>query len=260
MVLEMGVPIFCEKPVAMTLDECESLVGAAECAGVPLQVGFQRRFDAGYADAKQRITAEAIGELYSMRLISHDHTPPPQSYMPTSGGLFRDLGVHDFDIARWLTGEEVSEVHTVATNRSAYGYIGEHGDVDVAVVALKMSGGLPVVVSLAWHNGAGHDVRAEITGSKDTLAVGYDSRVALHRVGFRPSRGVDEPQERPYVDYVDRFEAALATQTMSFIDMVAGESVNPCPGIDGVEALRIAVAAERSLIEHRPVGMTELSG
>jgi myo-inositol 2-dehydrogenase/D-chiro-inositol 1-dehydrogenase len=258
MALKLEVPIFCEKPIATTVDESRALVDAAERGDVTLQVGFQRRFDAGYVAARQRITEGTVGQLYSIRLISHDHSPPPPSYMPTSGGLFRDLGVHDFDLARWLSGEEVAEVFTVSATRSAYSYLADHGDVDVAVVVLTMTSGLPVVVSLAWHNGAGHDVRSEITGAHDTLAVGYDTRAALTTVGAPAHHDSGPPRLPRYEDFVDRFTDALTTQTTTFVDLVSGESPNPCPGRNGVEALRIAIAAERSRAEHRPVNMAEI--
>jgi myo-inositol 2-dehydrogenase/D-chiro-inositol 1-dehydrogenase len=178
--------------------------------------------------------------------------------MPTSGGLFRDLGVHDFDLARWLTGEEVAEVYTVSATRSAHSYLAEHGDVDVAVVALTMSSGLPVLISLAWHNGAGHDVRAEITGAQDTLAIGYDHRAALTPVGIPGRDNIGALKEQRYEDFVDRFGDALRAQTTSFVDLVSGELANACPGGEGIEALRIATAAERSRAEHRPVTLAEI--
>jgi myo-inositol 2-dehydrogenase/D-chiro-inositol 1-dehydrogenase len=253
--IDLNVPIFCEKPLAATLEESDALVRAAERAGTPIQVGFQRRLDSGYQRAHKLITSEALGKLYSIRLMSHDHKPPPESYMPTSGGLFRDLGVHDFDLARWLSGEEVVSVSTTAANRSEYTYFADYGDPDVAVVTLTMTSGLPVVVSLAWHNGGGHDVRAEITGAKDTLAVGYDARAALTYAEQRDPITVTSPR---YDDYVDRFSEALGIQTKSFIDFVSGDGPNPCPGKDGVQAVRIAVAAERSLAEGRPILVASL--
>jgi myo-inositol 2-dehydrogenase / D-chiro-inositol 1-dehydrogenase len=246
--IELGLPVLCEKPLAATLTASQAAVSAADRAGVTLQVGFQRRFDAGFAAAFRRVRTGQIGNLYSLRLTSHDHQPPPERYLPGRGSVFRDLHVHDFDLARWLTGDEVEEVTAIGASRSSYKHLASHGDPDVTGILLRMRSGIPVQVSGAQHDPVGHDVRAELFGSQDSLAVGFDPRIALTRL---PGESGDEPTPSRYTSFLDRFEQAFREETEAFLDVAAGQRANPCPGAEAVESLRIAIAAEQSYREHR---------
>ena len=252
--LAAGVPIFSEKPLATDLEECREVVRDAEAASVEVQVGFQRRFDKEYVDAKNLLDSGQLGRLYGLRLISHDHQPPTERFVTTSGGLFRDLGVHDYDLARWLTGEEVCEVFVVGAARSEWDYFERHDDVDTAVTLLKMESGLPVVISSARHSPDGHDVRAELYGSRHNVVVGYGSYAPLRSPGeIAAGKKVDA-----FPNFLARFEGAFEQQSEAFVDWVAGETPNPCPAKHGVEALRVAVAAELSWKQNRPVVVSEI--
>jgi predicted dehydrogenase len=126
----IGLPLFCEKPIATTLDDAVSVVQATQRAGVPLQVGFQRRFDPGFHELRASITSRDLGALYSITLTSHDATPPSKAFAAESGGMFLDLRVHDFDLVRWLTGDEVAEAFTGPARRGPADYLDALGDVD----------------------------------------------------------------------------------------------------------------------------------
>lgn len=249
-----GIPVLCEKPLATNLDDCRAIVEEGQAAGVEIQVGFQRRFDEEYAGAKALIDDGRLGQLYSVRLTSHDHEPPPELFVSTSGGLFRDLGVHDYDLARWLTGEEVAEVFVVGANRTKWNYFASHEDVDTAVTVLRMQSGLPVTVSSSRHSPDGQDVRAEIFGSNHSVTVGFGKRAPL-----RNSRAVAVGAAiEPYANFLERFQDAFDRQTTAFVDWLAGSASNPCPAIDGLESLRIATAADRSRREGRPIPIEEV--
>jgi myo-inositol 2-dehydrogenase/D-chiro-inositol 1-dehydrogenase len=254
--LERGLPTLCEKPVATTLEESRELVERAERAGTPLQIAFQRRFDAGFAAARERIASGALGTIYSIRLASHDRDPPPEHFVPTSGGIFRDLHVHDFDLARWLADEEVESVFALGVNRSRFDYFERNGDVDTTAIVLRMESGLPVLVSGGRHDPLGHEVRAEVFGSDDTIAVGLDRRTPLRSV----EAGMPGPPANPYAGFIDRFTQAFLDETAAFVDVVQGRRENPCPGSAAVEATRVALACERSHAEHRVLRVAEVEG
>jgi myo-inositol 2-dehydrogenase/D-chiro-inositol 1-dehydrogenase len=250
---ERGLPILCEKPIALTLRETRRALDAVERAGATLQVSFQRRFDPGFAQARRLVEDGSLGTLYCVRLSSYDHEPSPERYVPTSGGMFRDLHVHDFDIARWLTGNEVERVYATGAVRK-WERFARHGDVDTAASVLTMADGLPVLVSGTRHDPRGYDFRAELLGSGDSIAVGLDERTPLRSVEpTGPRLG-----ERPYAGFLDRFSAAFAAETDAFLEVVRGSRENPCPGGEALEALRIAVACDRSLAERRPVALAEV--
>jgi myo-inositol 2-dehydrogenase/D-chiro-inositol 1-dehydrogenase len=247
-----GVPVLCEKPIAPTIAETERALAAAEAAGVEVQVSFQRRFDPGWREAKRLREDGALGVLYCLHVTSHDHEPSPPEYIPTSGGIFRDLHVHDFDIVRWFTGREVERVYAYGAVR-AWERFAEHGDVDTAAALLLLDDGVPVLLSGTRHDPRGYDFRAEIFGSEDSIAVGLNDRTPL-----RPVEPGLEPAGEPYRGFLERFAAAFAAEMDAFLDLVAGRASNPCPGRESIPALRIALAAERSRAEGRPVSVTEV--
>jgi myo-inositol 2-dehydrogenase/D-chiro-inositol 1-dehydrogenase len=135
--VEAGIPAFCEKPIALGYEETVEIVREIETAGATLQIGFQRRFDAGYAEARRLIESGALGTIYSLRLATHDPDPPPEEYITDSGGIFRDLHIHDFDILRWLTGGEVEEVYATGSVRN-FDFFATHGDVDTSAALIRM--------------------------------------------------------------------------------------------------------------------------
>jgi myo-inositol 2-dehydrogenase/D-chiro-inositol 1-dehydrogenase len=251
--VDAGIPAFCEKPVALGYDETLEIVERVESSGAVLQIGFQRRFDAGYVEAKRLIDAGALGTLYSVRLATHDPEPPHEGYIPVSGGIFRDLHIHDFDALRWLTGSEAEEVYATGSVRK-FGVFARYGDVDTSAALIRMSGGVVAVLTGGRHDPLGYDVRAEIFGSGDSIAVGLDGRTPIRSV----EPGVPPPEKPAYPNFQVRFEDAYRAELEHFLRVVRGEAENPCTGRDALEALRIAMAADLSLAEHRPVSLTEV--
>src|SRR5262245_48415177 len=173
--VEAGKPVLVEKPLAFDLETTIALTRTIEATGGVVQVGFQRRFDPAYVEARRRLQAGELGTLYLVRLIANDHTHPPDAYIPLSGGLFRDSSIHDFDILRWTTGQEVVEVYAVGSVRH-FPIFAEHDDVDTAAVVLTLADGTLGSLAQTRQNPRGYDVRMELMGSADAVAVGVDTR------------------------------------------------------------------------------------
>jgi myo-inositol 2-dehydrogenase / D-chiro-inositol 1-dehydrogenase len=222
-------------------------------AGTVLQVGFQRRFDPGYAAARAAVAAGELGRLYTVRMVGSDREPPPESYLPTSGGIFRDLHIHDFDAVRWVTGREVVEVHAVGANRESPAF-GRYGDVDTTAVLLRLDDGTLVTLTGSRYNAAGYDIRMELAGSGGALAVGLDDRTPLR--SMQP--GVTWPADRAYTGFLDRFAAAYVAELHAFLDTARGRRANPCGGQEALAALYVAEAAQLSAAEHRTVALAEV--
>ncbi len=252
--VDAGIPAFCEKPIALGYEETVEVVDEVESSGATLQIGFQRRFDAGYSEAKRLVETGALGTIYSIRLATHDPEPPPEEYIPASGGIFRDLHIHDFDILRWLTGGEVDEVYATGSVRG-FDFFAEHGDVDTSAALITMIDGAVAVLTGGRHDPLGYDVRAEVFGSKDSVAVGLDRRTPLRSV----EPGMPSPEKPAYPNFQERFADAYAAEMRHFLSVVKGEAENPCTARDALEALRIAMAADLSLDEHRPVSPSEVA-
>ena len=252
--LEAGIPAFCEKPIALGYEETVEVVNEVASSGATLQIGFQRRFDAGYSEAKRLIEGGDLGTIYSIRLATHDPEPPPAEYIPASGGIFRDLHIHDFDILRWLTGGEVDEVYATGSVRG-FDFFAEHGDVDTSAALITMKDGAVAVLTGGRHDPLGYDVRAEVFGSKDSVVVGLDRRTPLRSV----EPGMPSPEKPAYPNFQERFADAYAAEMRHFLSVVKGEAENPCTARDALEALRIAMAADLSLDEHRPVSPSEVA-
>ena len=250
---ERGLPILAEKPIALSLRETRETLDRVAAAGGRLQVSFQRRFDPGFAAARRAVESGSIGTLYTIRLNSHDREPSPEHYIPTSGGIFRDLLVHDFDIARWLTGTEVAEVSPAASVRK-WERFAQHGDSDTAAVLITMDDGLPVLLSGTRHNPHGYDFRAELFGSADSLAVGLDERTPIRSLD---GDGAVPPD--PWRGFLDRFGAAFEAELDAWLQFVAGERENACPGEEAYHALRVAVACDQAVRARTPVRVEEVA-
>lgn len=252
--MEAGLPVFCEKPLAMTLEQTAALVELVESSGLPLQVGFQRRFDAGYKEAKRLIDAGDLGTIYCMRVASHDHEPPPRAadFIPASGGLFRDVHVHDFDAVRWLTGGEVEQVFARAAVLE-YEVFAEHGDFDNAATLLQMSTGAMVTITGGRRNPLGYDVRHEVLGSRDSISIGLGERTPVRSV--EPGA---EPPDHPFQSFLVRFEQAYRAEIRHFVEVVLGRAENPCTAQDSLKALRVAEAAELSVARGAPVSPSDI--
>lgn len=251
--VDRKLPVFCEKPLAFDLAETVELVEHIERSGVPVQVGFQRRFDPAYLEARRLVESGELGTVYLVRLIAHDHTPPPDDYIPVSGGLFRDSSIHDFDALRWVTGMEVEEVYATGSVRG-FPIFARYDDVDTGAAILRLTDGTLGVLSQTRHDPLGYDIRMEVVGSRDSVAVGLAGQTPLH------SLEVDAPPTPGpfWTTFLTRFQGAYRSELMAFLRVVRGESPSPCTARDALQAMRISVAAGRSRAEHRPVRLDEI--
>jgi len=252
--LARRLPIFCEKPLALSLDETIQVTHEVEAAGQPFQLGFQRRFDAGYRAARHLVADGGLGTIYAFRLAGHDPAPPHEAYIPASGGIFRDFSIHDFDVIRWLLGREVEEVYADGAVR-AFEVFARYDDVDTAVATLRMDDGTIGVLTTARHDPLGYDIRAELFGARDSVSVGLGPSTPLRSV----EPGVPPPAGPAWRDFINRFEAAYREELAAFLPVARGEAPSPCVARDGLAALRVAEAATRSRREHRPVRLTEIT-
>ncbi|HTF12802.1 MAG TPA: Gfo/Idh/MocA family oxidoreductase [Asanoa sp.] len=250
-----GVPTFCEKPVAATLTETLAMTALVEGSGVPVQIGFQRRFDAGYRRAREAVEAGSLGFVHTIRANTHDQAPPPAAYIATSGGIFRDCSVHDFDILRFVTGREVATVYATGANKGEP-FFTAAGDVDTGAALLTLDDGTLALVSATRYNGGGHDVRFEVLGSAGALGVGLDNSLALTSA----EAGVSFPTGPRHWSFMDRFRPAYQAELTAFVDVVRGFQPPPCTVRDALSAFRVAEACELSRAERRPVALAEIKG
>ena len=246
--VDAGIPVFCEKPVAMNVADALPVLDYIRDNNGVVQIGHQRRFDAGYLEARRAYQAGELGWIHSLRAVTCDMAPPPVEFLATSGGLFRDCSVHDFDILRWLTGREIVEVYAKGSNNGDPA-IGEVGDVDTALALVTFDDGTVGTVSATRYNGAGHDVRLEIQGSSRSLMVGLDEKTAM--ASAEP--GAVFPSGEPHRTFAERFDQAYRSEMAAFVELVLGERDNPCTPEDAVATSRVADAAQESLASGLPV-------
>jgi myo-inositol 2-dehydrogenase/D-chiro-inositol 1-dehydrogenase len=252
--IDQGLPTFCEKPIAMGIPETLDIVEHVARKNGRLQIGFQRRFDAGYREARRALSAGELGDVYSFLMVSCDRLPPPDAYIASSGGQFKDQFIHDFDITRWLFGQEVTEVTASGSTKGMPQYEAMD-DVGTSAVLLTLADGTLGLMTALRHNEAGYDIHVEIHGAKDTLAIGIDPRT--------PWRSVEADaatlQGPPYPNFFVRFGDAYQAELAHFLAFATGKADNPCTAQDGLEALRIAEAAGRSWRERRPIALSEIA-
>jgi myo-inositol 2-dehydrogenase/D-chiro-inositol 1-dehydrogenase len=250
---EAGLPVFCEKPVTPDIESTLEVIKRVGDAATAVQVGFQRRFDPGYGIAREAVRSGALGWVHTLRATTLDATPPAPSYIQTSGGLFRDCGVHDFDAIRWVTGRGVREVYAVGSNRGA-DFFRAAGDVDTLAATLTLDDDSFALVSNGRYNGAGYDVRLEVLGSRDSISVGLDDRVPL----WSAEAGVTFPSGTPYPSFMERFADAYRRELAAFVRLAAEGGQSSCTMQDALEAFYIAEACEVSLARRRPVRIAEV--
>ena len=251
--VQAGVPVFCEKPVAPdvagTLDVIKSTRGSA----VPVQIGFQRRFDEGFRAAREAARSGSLGGLHTIRSTTFDAAPPSAGYISGSGGIFRDCAVHDFDAIRWVSGREVVQVYATGANRGEE-FFRAAGDVDTASATLTLDDGTLAVVSCGRYNGGGHDVRLEVLGSAGSLCAGLDDRMALRSA----EPGQPFPAGPAHRDFVGRFGDAYVAELATFVEVAAGQTASPCTLEDALEAFYVAEACELSRHRQQPVLVAEV--
>lgn len=251
--IERGLPVFCEKPLAATLDASIAVARDVEAAGVPLQLGFQRRFDPAYVAGRRLIERGDIGDIHTISLRSHDPAPASEDFIASSGGMFSDLSIHDLDILRYLTGREVQQVYVHGTARG-FPLFAKYRDYAVAVSLMLLDDGTPVVLSWARQDPLGHDVRAEIFGTRDSVSVGLGPRMPLRSL----EPGVPPPEGPAWRIFLDRWDVAYRDELLAFLDVASGKRSSPCTARDGVQALRIAEALTIGAAEQRVVQLSEI--
>jgi myo-inositol 2-dehydrogenase/D-chiro-inositol 1-dehydrogenase len=249
--VDAGLPVFCEKPVALSVAEALPLVEHVRSVRGRVMIGHQRRFDPGYLEAKRVYQAGELGWIHSLRAVTCDVAPPPVEFLADSGGLFRDCSVHDFDILRWLTGREAVTVYAIGSNNGDPA-IGVAGDVDSALAAVTFDDGTLASVSASRYNGAGHDVRLEIQGSRATMVVGLDQHAALRSA----ESGSPFPSGPPHLTFAERFRAAYRAELAAFVKFALGHEPSPCSLQDSIAASRLADAAQDSLASGLPVHLS----
>ncbi|OBZ18609.1 inositol 2-dehydrogenase [Bacillus sp. FJAT-27264] len=249
---EQGKHIFCEKPLSMDIRQTEEAIEAVSKAGVQLQVGFNRRFDHNFKRVREHVQNGAIGDTQLIKITSRDPGPPPEAYIKVSGGIFMDMMIHDFDMARFLSDSEVEEVYTQGSVLIDPVF-GLYGDVDTAIVTLRFANGALGVIDCSRKAAYGYDQRVEVFGSKGSVTAANDFP---NTAVLSTEDGIQS--DKPLHFFLERYNAAYVDETQQFIDtLLLGKAVS-VNGNDGWQAERIARAAKLSLQENRPVKLSEL--
>jgi myo-inositol 2-dehydrogenase/D-chiro-inositol 1-dehydrogenase len=244
--------IFCEKPVDLSLDVIKGAIKSVTTAGVKLMVGFNRRFDPNFSKIKQLVVDGKIGDPHILKITSRDPAPPPAEYSAVSGGMFMDMTIHDFDMARYIAGSEVTEVYTKATVLVDPA-IGKAGDVDTAIITLTFANGAIGVIDNSRKAVYGYDQRVEIFGSKGMVCADNN-----YPENHRYFAGDGVYGSLPLNFFMDRYLEAYANEMKIFCNAVINDLQLPVSGNDGLMSVAIALAAKKSHLEHRPVKLTEI--
>lgn len=252
--IHAGKHIFCEKPIDHDVAKINEVRKALEGTGLKYQVGFNRRFDHNFEAVRNAVQAGTIGEPHIVKITSRDPEPPSAAYVAVSGGMFLDMTIHDFDMARFLVGSDVEEVY-VQSAVLVDPAIGEAGDVDTAVITMKMTNGALAVIDNSRRAAYGYDQRAEVFGSKGMVAVENDS---VSNAKIATADGVTG--EKPLFFFLERYMQAYAKEVTAFVDAVVNDTEVPVNQDDGLKAVLIGLAATKSAKEHRPVKISEITG
>jgi myo-inositol 2-dehydrogenase/D-chiro-inositol 1-dehydrogenase len=249
---EAGKDIFCEKPIALSLEEIQSALDAVKSAGVHLMIGFNRRFDSQFARVRGVVESGRLGEIELLRITSRDPAPPPPEYISSSGGMFLDMTIHDFDMARYITGSEVIEVFAEARVR-VDPRIGDLGDIDTAAVTLSFENGALALIDNSRRACYGYDQRLEVFGSSGMAQINN-----LHHEHYQvlDSDGSHGPRTMDF--FMDRYAKSYSNELKAFVRSILEGAEVPVTGQDGLKAVAVGLAAKRSVQEHRPVRVSEV--
>jgi myo-inositol 2-dehydrogenase/D-chiro-inositol 1-dehydrogenase len=251
--VDAGIPVFCEKPLSGDLSEAVAIARYVTDRGIPVQIGYPRRFDPAFSAARAAVDAGELGWVHTVRSTTLDPAPAPREYIEVSGGIFRDCSVHDFDTVRWVTGREVVEVYATGSAKGA-DFFAEFGDVATASTLLTFDDGATAVVSNTRYNPRGHDVRLELHGTSDSVAAGWSDTTPLRNL----EPGATWPAGPPATFFMDRLASAFHAELHAFTEVVAGQRRSPCTVEDALAVAFIAEAATLSLQQHRPVQIDEV--
>jgi myo-inositol 2-dehydrogenase/D-chiro-inositol 1-dehydrogenase len=250
---EAGKHIFCEKPVDLTLKKVFVALEAVKKAGVKLQVGFNRRFDHNFARVHELVLSGAIGEPHLIKITSRDPAPPPPSYVAVSGGIFLDMSIHDFDMARFQAGSEVVEVYAkgaVLVDPD----IGKAGDIDTTLITLTFANGALGLIDNSRKAVYGYDQRLEVFGSKGAAVAENDTPSSVKLYNETNVTG-----DKPLYFFLERYKEAFIAEMKAFLHSVATNSPIQVSGEDGLQNLIVGLAAGKSLKEGRPVKISEIT-
>ena len=247
-----GKHIFCEKPIAFSLSEIDRALEAVREAGVKLQIGFNRRFDANFVRVRQAVLDGEVGVPNMLHIISRDPAPPPLEYIRASGGIFNDMTIHDFDMARFLVGDEVEEIYTTGAVMIDPG-IGKLGDLDTALIVLRFRNGVIGTIDNSRKAAYGYDQRVEVFGSKGKISTEncYPNQAVI-------SNSTSVYTDLPLNFFMDRYSASFTAELRSFIGAIREGRPTAVTGMDGRIPAVMAMAARRSFDEHRPVRIEEI--
>ena len=247
-----GKHIFCEKPIHTEIAKIKEALDAVEKAGVILQVGFVRRFDRSHKAVRDTVASGKLGKPYVIKVCSRDPSGPPMSYVAVSGGIFLDMMIHDFDMVRYLAGSDVTEVFATGTVLTDPGYA-DYGDVDTAIVTLKFENGAIGVIDNCRQAPYGYDQRVEVLCEKGAV---QDNNHLENEAYISTAESVCSA--KPTYFFLERYNDAFVAEVKDFVDAVVNGAPVPVGGKDGLEPVRIAIAAKKSLQEGRPVKLSEI--
>ncbi|MCJ1703312.1 MULTISPECIES: inositol 2-dehydrogenase [unclassified Rathayibacter] len=247
--ISAGIPALCEKPIDLDIARVDALLPRVTASGVPIALGFNRRFDPAFAEARARVAAGEIGALEQLSIISRDPAAPPAAYIGVSGGIFRDMTIHDFDMARFFL-PDIVEVTATGTTTFDPG-AREHGDFDTAVVTLRSASGALVSITNSRHSSVGYDQRIEAFGADGSIEVA-NALTSLVSV----SNGTSVQAKPPYQDFfLERYSVAYRAELSEFIKLARGQESTSPTFADGRAALVLADAAARSAVERVSVSV-----
>jgi len=249
---EAGKAVFCEKPVSLELAELDRALGAIESAGVPFQIGFNRRFDPAHASVRDAVVSGTVGDPHLVRISSRDPAPPPPEYVRSSGGLFLDMMIHDFDMARFVTGHEVVEVFARGAVR-VEPWFAQAGDIDTALVMLVHSDGCLTAIDNSRRAAYGYDQRVEVFGSE---GMAVSENPPAHTGVVLTAAGERRPPHPHF--FLERYLPSYVREWHGFVEAVKTGSTPPVSTADARAPLVIGLAALRSLREARAVRIEEV--
>jgi myo-inositol 2-dehydrogenase/D-chiro-inositol 1-dehydrogenase len=247
-----GKHVFCEKPIDHDLTKIKQVVEALKGSNIKYQVGFNRRHDHNFAAVKQAIVDGKVGDVHIIKITSRDPEPPSAEYAAVSGGMFLDMTIHDFDMVRFLAGCDAEEIY-VQSAVLVDPAIGEAGDVDTAVITLKMANGAIAVIDNSRRAAYGYDQRAEVFGSKGMVATANDT---LSTAVLSNADGVTG--EKPLYFFLERYMQSFATEVKGFINAIENDTDTLVGVEDGLKPVLMGIAAKKSVEEHRPVKLSEI--
>ncbi len=250
--LDAGKHVFCEKPVDTDVKRIREVAEKVAKTGLKYQVGFNRRFDHNFAALRREVAEGRVGDVHIVRVTSRDPAAPPPEYAARSGGMFLDMTIHDFDMVRYLSLSDVVEVFASAAVLVDPA-IGRAGDVDTAVITLKLANGAIAVIDNSRRAAYGYDQRAEVFGSRGSVHTGNDTASTLV---FSGEGGI--VSEKPLYFFLERYMQSFVDELKEFVRAVENDTPVPVSAMDGLKPVLIALAAQKSMRENRPVKISEV--